>query len=93
MSDYTAESPLWDRQGMVEPEDRGLSAELAASLRSWEAHFEAHFDHESGWDSEAARRWYADQVEGLASQLRTELGPDVELELVLWPLNPPQPSV
>ena len=87
MSDYSSEWPLWIGNVNVTADHLGLSSALACRLWDWERHFDTHHNHKSGWDSEPAREWYANQAEALFRDLRTELSPDVALALDVWPLG------
>lgn len=87
MSEYGAESPIWTSDGMVSPEDVGLSAPLSADLLEWQDHFERHFHHDTGWNSEPSREWYAEEAERLSQAVARELGNAVELIVSLWPLK------
>jgi hypothetical protein len=87
MSEYTSEWPLWVGNINVTADHLGLSPALARRLWDWERLFDAHYSHESGWDSESARVGYASQADGLFRDLRTELRTDVALSLDVWPLG------
>ena len=87
MSDYYAESPLWAKSVMVDPERLNLSAELRTGLLAWQAHFVAHFHHEAGWDTTGDRGWYSDRVDQLVRSLREELPAGATLDIDLWPLD------
>jgi hypothetical protein len=89
MSDYTAEWPLWVGNGHINvtADPLGLSTALARRLWEWERLFDAHYSHETGWDSESARAEYAAQADVLFRDLRAELRPDVALSLDVWPLG------
>lgn len=68
--------PLWesgtDKYGM-EPDDYGLSAELAARLLAWTDTFFDHLVPESGWDTlEREQVWHA-EGETLADLLELEV--------------------
>lgn len=86
MSDYHAESPIWDFYGEVSPETVGLSAQLSAELLTWQHHFEHHFHHETGWDSPGRRQWYAERAADLQRAVTEEL-PEADLVVDLWPLS------
>lgn len=87
MSDYTTEWPLWVGNINVTADHLGLSPALARRLGDWERLFEAHYSHKTGWDSESARAVYATEADVLFRALRTELRPDVDLSLDVWPLG------
>jgi hypothetical protein len=77
MSDYMAEWPLWVGNGNfnVTAEHLGLSTALARRLWDWERLFDAHYSHETGWDSESARAEYAAQADVLFRDLRADFVP------------------
>jgi hypothetical protein len=89
-SDYGAGWPLWsDRVGVVDPAAHGVSAEVCADLRAWQALFDAEYDPDSGWRSGSAEERYARAAIDLLRRLPGELGPDVALAIDLWPLSTP----
>jgi|SRR3954452_19317961 hypothetical protein len=87
MSDYTSEWPLWVGNVNVTADHLGLSSALAGRLWDWGQLFDAHYSHQTGWDSESARARYATEADVLFRDLRTELSPDVALSLDVWPLG------
>lgn len=73
--DYGAESPLWlDGHGMTEPEELGLSRDLAARLRAWAATFNDAYHWEYGWSSTADPVEFAAIGRNLRDQLEQEVG-------------------
>ncbi|PWB96438.1 hypothetical protein DF220_00200 [Salinibacterium hongtaonis] len=53
-------------------------------LRAWADQFEGHFDHLAGWYSELIARKHAQDAEALLVAVRTDLGPEAQVELHLW---------
>ena len=83
--DYGAPSPLWPNS--VEIEEL-VSSGLLEQLMEWQLAFEQHFDDENGWTSPEVKARWADQAVVLERELRLEFGPDVEIEVELWPIEP-----
>jgi hypothetical protein len=87
MSEYMAESPLWSTDDMLLPEELRLSPNLVTALNEWQSHFEAHFHHETGWDSATSREWYRVRAPGLVDALNKELPAGSQVDVNLWPLT------
>lgn len=87
MNDYSAQWPLWAEDGMIGPDDLGLSPPLAADLKAWQELFDADFHWETGWRTPAAQERHAREAAALVRRLRAEVGPDVEVELDTWPVS------
>ena len=81
MPDYGADVPLWG----VPWQNLNLGAPLLARLRAWQAQFDAHFHYARGWDDgRIADEWRAER-EQLAVELRSAVGPDIEVQVDSWP--------
>jgi hypothetical protein len=81
--DYSGDLPLWG----LDWQNPGLSRELLMRLVEWQDTFDRHFDAFSGWDSDDVKSQWASEAEGLAEEVRRELGPGVSVEVSLWPLD------
>jgi hypothetical protein len=82
--DYGAPSPLWPNSAEIE---ELVSSGLLEQLMEWQLAFEQHFDDENGWTSPEVKARWADQAVVLERELRLEFGPDVEIEVELWPIE------
>ena len=82
MNDYSCDLPLWGDLDGVQ-----LSHRLEKDLRSLARRFNAHFDHQSGWDSEERAARHREHATSLHRRLQSALpGRDVELDLWEAPL-------
>ena len=85
--DYSADLPLWGCGGMLAWQNTKFSPQLLDRLTAWQQEFDANFHWETGWRSAEIRDHWASQAEGLAADVRAELGSRAELTVRLWPLE------
>lgn len=80
--DYGAELPLWGNGfGNIAWQYTKFSPGLLDRLAAWQQEFDAHHRWDRGWESDEIRDRWASQVEGLAADVRTELGTRARLDV------------
>jgi hypothetical protein len=85
MPEYLCELPLWH----VSWWELSLSNALLNDLADWQQAFDDGFDERRGWKSDLAAQSWADDADTLVARLRDELKGRLDLEVDLWPLDPP----
>lgn len=96
-SDYLCNLPVWADwmgpfQDHVGPITRDMAERLdlpnllIQDLLHWQKHFERHFSALDGWDTPAAKQWYARRGPERRDRLVTALPePDYLIMLDMWP--------
>ena len=87
--EYSCDMPLWCDEG--DWEDLNLPADLVARLAAWQAEFDSNFRHDTGWLDAGVRESWTRESEVLVADLRSNLPPEVRLEVSLWPIAPKRP--
>lgn len=79
MADLYHRWPLWDRDGALEPDSIGISAELKTLMQKWYSFWEEHHHWEKAWDdpSNEAESWVTGC--GVIVQLRNEMSDRMEV--------------
>lgn len=78
MNDYCCEYPLWGDVDGVQ-----LSHRLEKDLRSLARRFNAHFDHERGWDCAERAVRHREHAQSVHRKVQAAL-PEYEVELDMW---------
>jgi hypothetical protein len=89
MPEYSCDMPLWCDEG--EWEDLNLPEDLVTRLAAWQGQFDANFRPGVGWLNADVRESWTDDIDGLVADLRTNLPPEIKLEVNMWPIGPKRP--
>ena len=85
--EHFADWPLWDEAGGSDAASwPQLDARTVEALEAWVAHWNRHFDWESGWDGGRegdARRHHAAEGERLRELIARQLGAEWSVRLLL----------
>jgi hypothetical protein len=86
MPEYGVELPLWGADWW----QLGLATDLLNDLADWQEQFDTGFSCETGWKTSDVAVGWARRGADLATELRKQLPPSIELGVDLWPVAPPR---
>lgn len=89
MSDYAAQTPLWQTGGnLIDLGHLHLDPDLVRDLLEWQRYFDGHFGIERWPNSDTAdsESWYESQGRALHARMIQAL-PDRRVTLDLWPVE------
>lgn len=91
MNEYGAAWPVWvpdDGEFVTEFGVGSFSSEINARLEVWAQDFERHMDPQAGWQAPELATRHVEEGRALARAMQEELGPDYQVNLDLWEIDP-----